>query len=109
MGRTLLLAVSLTAGVTAAIAAADLRPATSAAFARYANLTEQRISAEVGRPADFLWIDTLPQQRRADVLHGLQQGGVIIERLQTRDGAKEIPVPDGLIHHWVGTVFVPRT
>ena len=42
------------------------------------------------------------------MLRGLQQGGVIIERLQTRDGSKEIDVPDGLIHHWVGTVFVPR-
>ena len=43
-----------------------------------------------------------------EVLPGLQQGGVIIERLQTRDGSKDIPVPDGLIHHWVGTVFVPN-
>ena len=91
-----------------AIAAAELTPATSAAFDRYAGLTEQRINAEVARPADFLWIDSLPQNRRAEVLRGLQHGGVIIERLQTRDGSKEIYVPDGLIHHWVGTVFVPR-
>ena len=41
-------------------------------------------------------------------MQGLQQGGVIIERLQTRDGSKDIEAPDGLIHHWVGTVFVPR-
>ena len=34
---------------------------------------------------------------------------MIIERLQTRDGRREIGVPDGLIHHWVGTVFVPDT
>jgi hypothetical protein len=92
---------------TAAIVAAELTPATSAAFDRYARLTEQRINADVARTSDFLWIDALPQARRAEVLRGLQQGGVIIERLQTRDGAKEIEVPDGLIHHWVGTVFVP--
>jgi hypothetical protein len=108
MPRTLTLLLCLLAAATATIAAAELTPATSAAFNRYARLTEHRITAEVARPSDFLWIDTLPQNRRAEVLRGLQQGGVIIERLQTRDGSKEIGVPDGLIHHWVGTVFVPR-
>ena len=108
MARNLSLLLCLVAGASAALAAADLTPATSAAFGRYAQLTEQRIHSEVAKPADFLWIDTLPQNRRADVLRGLQQGGVIIERLQTRDGSREIAVPDGLIHHWVGTVFVPR-
>jgi hypothetical protein len=108
MTRKLTLLICLLAGATAAIGAADLTPAISAAFERYARLTEQRINAEVARPSGFLWIDTLEQSRRAEVLRGLQQGGVIIERLYTRDGSKDIAVPDGLIHHWVGTVFVPR-
>lgn len=108
MASKLPLLLCLVAGTSSAIAAADLTPATTAAFERYARLTEQRITAEVGRPSEFLWIDTLPQNRRAEVLRGLQQGGVIIERLQTREGSERIPVPDGLIHHWVGTVFVPR-
>jgi hypothetical protein len=105
MARTLTLVLCLLA--PAAVAAGDLTPATVAAFERYARLTEQRINDEVVRTANFLWIDTLPQNRRAEVVKGLQQGGVIIERLQTRDGSKEIGVPDGLIHHWIGTVFVP--
>ncbi len=108
MARKLTLLFCLVAGASAAIAAADLTPAISAAFDRYARLTEHRINAEVAGTAGFLWIDTLPENRRADVLRGLQQGGVIIERLQTHDGSKEISAPDGLIHHWVGTVFVPR-
>jgi hypothetical protein len=107
MAQKLTLLLCLLAGTSAALAAAGLAPATSAAFDRYTRLTEQRINAEVARTSDFLWIDTLPQNRRAEVLRGLKQSGVIIERLQTRDGAKEIDVPDGLIHHWVGTVFVP--
>ena len=37
-------------------------------------------------PKDFLWMDTLPQNRHAEIASGLKQGGVIIERLQTRDG-----------------------
>jgi hypothetical protein len=108
MARKLTLLLCLVACATTALAAAGLSPATSAAFDRYARLTEQRITAEVARTSDFLWIDTLPANRRTEVLSGLQQAGVIIERLQTRDGGKEIDVPDGLIHHWVGTVFVPR-
>jgi len=94
---------------SAAVFAAELTPAAAAAFDRYARLTEQRIQAEVAHSKDFLWIDTLPNSRRAEVASGLQQGGVIIEKLQTRGGARGIDVPDGLIHHWVGTVFVPRT
>jgi len=107
MAGKLTLLLCLLAGASAAVAAADLTPAISAAFDRYARLTEQRITAEVADNAKFLWIDTLPQNRRAEVLRGLQQAGVIIERLETRDGSKAIEVPDGLIHHWVGTVFVP--
>ena len=108
MARKLTILLCLLACATTAIGAAELTSATSAAFDRYARLTEQRIDAELAPASEFLWIDALPQSRHADVLRGLQQGGVIIERLQTREGSKEIAVPDGLIHHWVGTVFVPR-
>ena len=107
MARKLTFLLCLLAGASTAVAAADLTPAISAAFERYARLTEQRMAAEVAGASAFLWIDTLPQNRRAEVLRGLQQSGVIIERLETRDSSKEIGVPDGLIHHWVGTVFVP--
>jgi hypothetical protein len=108
MASRLAFLLCLLAASSAAIVAADLTPATSAAFERYVRLTEERINAEVARDANFLWIDTLPPPRRTEVLRGLQHGGVIIDRLRTQDGSKEIPVPDGLIHHWVGTVFVPR-
>src|SRR6185295_15471164 len=101
MGNKLALALCLSTAT--AVVAAELKPATSAAFNRYVRLTEQRIQGEVARPADFLWIDTLPQNRRAEIASGLKQGGVIIERLRTRDGSQDIEVPDGLIHHWVGT------
>ena len=107
MARQLTLVLCLVA--TAVLTAAELTPATSAAFDRYVRLTEHRINADVARAARFLWIDTLPQDRRAEVVKGLQQGGVIVERLRTQDGSKEIAIPDGVIHHWVGTVFVPRT
>ena len=89
------------------IAAAELTPAMSAAFDRYQRLTEQRIESEVTQSSSFLWIDTLSEERRAELLRGIKSGGVSVERLQTQDGSKEIEVPGGLIHHWLGTVFVP--
>ncbi len=106
MAKKLTLVLCLLA--SAAVFAAELTPATSAAFERYVRLTEQRIQGEVGHGKSFLWIDTLPEKRRAEMFGGLQQGGVVIEKLQTRDAGREIDVPDGIIHHWVGTVFVPR-
>src|SRR6187397_2081309 len=106
MTRKLAVAVRLVS--YAVVSATELQPPTAAAFTRCARLTEQRIDAEIARPRDFLWVDTLPPDRRNEIVKGLKQGGVTIERLQTREGTKEIEVPDGLIHHWVGTVFVPR-
>ena len=46
MARKLTLLLCLLAGA-ASVAAADLTPAISAAFDRYARLTEQRIKSEV--------------------------------------------------------------
>src|SRR5262245_63685026 len=37
----------------------------------------------------------------------LSAGEVVTERLQTRPNGRHIDVPDGMIHHWVGTVLLP--
>jgi opacity protein-like surface antigen len=106
--RKLLVIACLVVVSSIAAAAAVLEAETAAAFQRYVRLTEQRINTEVGRSAGFLWTDTVSPNRRSELQKGLQQGGIIIERLQTRDGAAEIDAPSGLIHHWVGMAFAPR-
>ncbi|HET7208901.1 MAG TPA: hypothetical protein VFI95_20150 [Terriglobales bacterium] len=55
----------------------------------------------------FLWIDALPPQRRDADYDRLRRGEVITDRLQTLDQGHIITVPDGLIHHWIGVVFIP--
>jgi hypothetical protein len=50
----------------------------------------------------FLRRDRLPLARRAEVLRTLGRGDVHIERIAGRGAG----VPDGLLHHWAGTVFV---
>jgi hypothetical protein len=85
---------------------AQLKPATLAAFERYVALTEARMAGEMSGASPFLWIDRQADKRRA-LIGKLQLGEVVSARLQTRDGQAEIDVPDGLIHHWVGTVLLP--
>jgi hypothetical protein len=87
-------------------AAEQLKPQTAAAFDRYVQLSEQRMARELAS-GPFLHMDaTSAQQRDADYLR-LKKGEMITERLETLDGSQRIPVPGGLVHHWMGTVFIP--
>ena len=36
----------------------------------------------------------------------LRNGTIVVERVVTKDGTRDIDIPEGLIHHWVGTVHV---
>jgi len=74
---------------------ADLKPATAAAFDRYIHQAEQRLNER----KSFLWADESPGRARR-----VRSGEVVVEPT----GAKAIvEVTDGLIHDWVGAVFVP--
>jgi hypothetical protein len=86
--------------------AVDLKPATDAAFNRYVQLSEQRMQSDTNS-GSFLWVDGLPDQQRQEVQERLKRGEVVIQRLETLDHGAPVGVPDGLIHHWVGLVFIP--
>ena len=57
--------------------------------------------------AEFLWTDRLPAPEQGVRRDQLRQGSVLIERVATLERGKEISIPDGLVHHWIGVVFVP--
>jgi hypothetical protein len=105
-GSATLVAVAFLAGVATA-PAMDLKPRTLASFDRYAALTEIRMQAEIAGTSPFLWIDRQPGPERAKLFDRLKRGEVVVSPLETRDGTREIDVPDGLIHHWIGTVLLP--
>ena len=86
---------------------ARLRATTLAAFDRYMKLTEARNGEELKRGTNLLWIDALPAQERAEAYEALKRGEVKMKKLETFDGAKPIDCPGGIIHHWVGVVFIP--
>ena len=87
--------------------AADLNPATVAAFDRYVQATEARINSEVVNAEQFLWPQTLPPADRDARLAALRSGTLLIEKLETTQQGRSIDIPGGLVHHWVGVAFLP--
>jgi hypothetical protein len=88
--------------------AVDLEPKAVEAFIRYALATEARIDKELTRPGAFLYLEGLPEPKRSETLAILQKGNIYMDRLETRDpSGSSIEAPGGLIHHWIGAVFIP--
>jgi hypothetical protein len=82
-------------------AAAELGPATVDGFNRYVAAYEAQSAA-----GPFLWIDgDSAAQRQAR--EAARTGGLVMERVQVRSGGRDIDIPGGIVHHWLGTVFVP--
>jgi hypothetical protein len=88
--------------------AAELQPETAAAFDRYLRATEARLAkTRTERGGRFLFVDTQPEQDRAESYAALRQGRILIEEANSTEDGHPIEVPDGLIHDWVGLVFIP--
>lgn len=87
--------------------ARELTPQAVAAFERYVQLTEARMTGEVAGSSPFLWIDRQPVPDRVAVVARLGRGEVVSAQLHTREGTRKIDAPSALIHHWIGTVLLP--
>src|SRR5579871_2998573 len=79
--------------------AAELKPETLAAFDRYIRTTEARLERSAGADGGFLWTDEDAHRAKQ-----VREGRVAIEN---RGGKGPIGVPGGLIHDWIGAVFIP--
>jgi hypothetical protein len=87
--------------------AAELKPETVAAFDHYVAVTEARMGDDI-RLNQFLVMDHLPDLQRKEAYDQIRQGQVYIEELHTQEGHHPIHIPSGLIHHWVGVIFIPK-
>ena len=94
------------AACTIPATATELKSPTVEAYEHYVALTEARMTADEhnGR---FLSIDGFPADAKQKAYADLQKGELYIERTRTTDDGHNIRVPDGLIHHWQGVVFIP--
>jgi hypothetical protein len=88
-------------------AATDLAPQAAQGFDQYIRLTEARMKRDLAPDGDFLWVDSLPEPGRSDVYDRLQHGEEVSERLRTADPSGLSKTPGAMIHHWVGTIFIP--
>lgn len=77
---------------------ADLMPATAAAYEQYLQGVDADVNQRVSGARNFLWLDDSPQ-RRARV----QGGEAVTERSR---GTEPTAVPDGLVHDFIGAVFI---
>lgn len=85
---------------------AELRPNTLAAFDRYVRVAEARMASDPPDRERFLLVDRKADRDRQAALERLQAGDVVMERLREREGGRELEAPDGLVHHWAGTIFL---
>ena len=90
--------------VTPTCQAAQSSAATRKAFDDYVSVSESRLQNEVNNPHNFLLIDSMPEADRKKAYVDLKQGEVVIaNHLADKDAS----VPGGLIHDWIGVVFIP--
>ena len=87
--------------------AAELKQKTVEAFERYIRATEARMAEELRAGNSFLWVDRLPEPRRQPLYAQLGQGQIAIEHMEAREEGKPIKITDGMIHHWLGMIFIP--
>lgn len=93
----------LVGGLALTAAAAELKTQTIAAFDRYVVQAEERIRQEQRSPESFLAINSLPPAARSEEEARFRRGEVLVEK----HGTSPTQIPGGLIHHWVGVIFIP--
>jgi hypothetical protein len=81
----------------AALAAqAELKPETTAAYQKYIAALDPQMAAQAHAPSGFLWIDRDPARQQA-----VRRGEIVTQKV------KSLSVPEGMIQHWIGGVFLP--
>ena len=84
--------------VLAGVAQVELKKETVDAFDSYIRAAENRLQSQI-QEGRFLWVDgALERKQRV-------QAGQVISEPATSKGDSE--VPDGLVHDWIGAVFIP--
>jgi hypothetical protein len=79
--------------------AAELNQETLAAWEDYLTTVKSRMQGRLTGESSFLWADEGPRRKQY-----LNSGEIVISPLAN---IHPLSVPHGLIHHWVGAVFIP--
>ena len=101
------LALLLATALVPAASAAELKQKTNSAFDRYVAATEARFANELRPRGTFLYIDGMNSEARQQAYDQLKHGEILVEKLETKAPGVSADVPDGIVHHWVGLIFIP--
>lgn len=88
------------AGVTARANAAELQRATAGAWQEYVRAAGARMQARLDGSQPFLWMD-----EAEDRAVRVRRGEIVVAPLI---GHGTHPVPNGLLHDWIGAAFIPN-
>jgi len=90
-------------------AAETLQQGTRQAWETYEKFTEKRIfDKELNDKSRFLRLDFMNASDARKARDVLKSGKVYVQKMMTLDEkGGEIPVTDGLIHHWYGAIVIP--
>jgi len=91
---------ALFAPMLADVMTVQLQRHTVDAYTAYLRAADERVQRQM-REGPFLWVDASPERKRQ------VRAGKIIAEPYGEHG--ETPVPDGLIHDWIGAAFIPGT
>ena len=79
---------------------AELKPDTLRAWDQYVKNADSQMRARLEPGRQFLWTDETPDRSQR-----VRKGEILIAPMD-ESGMRH--VPDGLIHHWVGALFIPN-
>lgn len=103
--NALVLIVFSTLILSPQLAAAELEAETLRAWVEYVRISEGRIDRELESETNFFNHDSQPAKPPTP-----PSGEVRVAKMRTKDlRGRSISVPDGAIHHWRGSVFIPDT
>jgi hypothetical protein len=103
----LIVVVLLCASWCTTARAAELKQKTTAAFDRYVAATEARFANELRPDGPFLYIDAMNPDAKRQAYDQLKNGEILVQKLETKAPGVSSDVPDGMVHHWVGLIFIP--
>ncbi|HEX3587900.1 MAG TPA: hypothetical protein VH024_18005 [Candidatus Angelobacter sp.] len=99
--------ILLCAACSATASAAELKQKTTTAFDRYVAATEARFANELRPDGPFLYIDAMNPDAKRQAYDQLKNGEILVQKLETKGLGVSSDVPDGMVHHWVGLIFIP--
>jgi putative flippase GtrA len=108
IGLPLLLFMAAVGMTNTALAAAELQENTLEAWNEYVTHTEIRIEQELNSSKGFLAQDFQATEKAKAERNEVLSGKIVVMKMKTLNArGRKIRVPEGIIHHWRGSVFIP--